>query len=637
MKYKAHKIFMMFIVILIITLSLASRVMAAKLPKTILVILDQFSLDLVKKLDNHNTSAGLINNRTESIYEFDGKVSQIMTIAIGRRVKADDRLFNGIKKMNNDQLKIIGFDKIMSSIKKNSSTLIEEDFLMGEYLKNHGVKTGYIGKDSTALLAADRNGIIEFGVCDVKYEKEWLIDKTKKLFDKSDVMILSYDISNNTGREELLLEYLEELKGINVLIVSLDPLSPIVYKGHEGLSGSLTSNTTNRQGVLSNLDILPHIAFIFGLNNTYYIGNEINIISSEEPIAILEDNLIQSSNLNTIKYILHGLIIVAELYLIIDWKIRKKNDLLIYKKIINSILLVILLSFVLGLFKSYNNVILYLLVLILGSIIVSATLSNKNRFSRLPLVYVLSIVIYLITLYCIFLNQEILYTSFMGYNNILVGGRFYGMNNGMVGVFLATSILFYYTLRGKLKNDRLKRWIPIIILIVNLVALSGGYGANTGGYFTAIVLLVMAVYENLQKIGSRKLRILVIVGLISGLFIVNFYMDTIRQGSSHAGELILRMKDYGIIEFINIITIKINQLISMTLLSPWVIILIGQIYFIKSNYKEIVQMKVTKVIFFISVIGLLTNDTGVIAFVYMNTFLLGVLTSLHNIEKRDLC
>ncbi len=631
-----YKIFIIVIVILISFLGIQPAVIAANPPKTILVILDKFSLDLAKSLDNQNTCIGLINNRTSSIYAFDGKVSQLMTLSIGRRVKAEDNLFKGIENLNNGKLKVKGFTDILLSIRKNSKTFIEDKFLMGEYLKTHGVNIGYIGNDSTAILAVDKDGIIEFGVNEIKYEKEWLIENTIKLFNNCNLVVLGYEISNNKDRKKLLLDYLQELKGINLMVASFNQLSPIAYKSYQCNGGTIKSDTTKRLGIISNLDILPHIAHIYGLNNTFYIGSKINTIPSVDAAAILEDNLLQSYNLNTIKYILHGLVIASQLFVILYWKIRKRMNPFTYKVIMNSILLIILFSFILGLFKIYSNIILYLTILIILSVTCSVILSDKFRFYKFPLTYIISIGIYLVIIYGVFINDNILYTSFMGYNNILIGGRFYGLNNGIAGVFLSSSILFYYILRKKFKSQNITKWFLLIIPAVNIIALSGRYGANIGGYFTAVILFVFILYENYVDIKSRKLKFLLIALIISSLFITNFYIDIISTKNSHAGDLILRIKDYGVIELINILTIKIKQIIFMTLLSPWIIILISQIFFIKSNYNRVSKVKEAKIIFYVSVIGLLINDTGIITFTYMNTFLIASLSSLHNIEKRDL-
>lgn len=637
MNYKAYKVLMMCIIILIGFFLIHPIVIAADAPKTILIVLNEFNLDLVKKLENNDSSIGLVNNRTVSTYENDGKVSKAMTLAMGRRVKSEDRLYNGVKSLDNGHLKIIGFEDILVNIRKNSDVFIDEKFLMGEYLKNHDIKTGYIGKGNTALLAADRNGIIEQGVRDIKYEKEWLLDNTKKLLDKSDVVVLEYESSNNTAREKLLLEYIEELKGTNFLILSFDLLSPMAFKSYQRSGGILTSNTTKRIGIVSNLDILPHIANIYGLDNNYYIGHEIKTISSVDSYATLMDNLLQSTNLNQIKYFLHGLIIIAELYFIFIWIIRNGIITFNQERTINSILLIIFTSFMLGFFKAYYDIILYLFILLTISIILSGKLSYRFRLCGLPFSYTLAVGIYLIIVYGIFLNQDFLYKSFMGYNNVLVGGRFYGLNNGIAGVFLASSVLVYHTLKTMLGTDTWKKWVPLVVLIINIIVLSGSYGANTGGYFTAIALFMLLFYDNYLKRGSRKQNVLLVVIIALGLLAINLYMDTKGASSSHAGELILRIKDFGIAELINAIGIKIKQLIFMTLLSPWVIILIGQIYFIKLNYKQIVEVKEAKMIFYIAVIGLIINDTGVIAFTYMNTFLIAILSSLHNTEKRDLC
>lgn len=625
-------------------------------PKTTVIILDQLDFITTDYITSDNDGVGIINNRTASLYKKDGKESFFMSIASGRRVKVKQGLFQGVNKRGDGTLKVIDFDNIYNNLINNSDSPSGETILFGDFFINHNIDIGYIGEGASSLIAANRDGIIKYGTDVIKYEKEWIVEKTEKVFENAEILIVEYNIMGMKSRLNLLKEYISEISDTNILILSYVPLEDkteklnntlalSIYKSPYGQKGLLYSTTTKREGIITNLDVFPHIASIYGLDNPSFIGNKIEVHNNGNNTSILKDTFLKISNLNILRYFFHFLIILLELVVLVVFFINEKKKLdfpRVYIQIVYTILSAIFVSFIGYFLRLHTNIVLYIIVVSLSSVVITYGLLKF----KLKIVDLISAGTYLIILYGVFFDKELLYNSFIGYNNIIAGGRFYGMNNGIIGVLLATSIISYYSITKWCSRPMIKI-IMFSIFITNIVAASSYFGANTGGYLTGIVLLLIVLYveffEDLRQKKGNKIVIVLITVLGLTLLIGNYYIDMVKN-VSHTGSLIERTLQLGYLELWNMILRKLKQLVFMVLVPPWSIIFIAQIFFISRIYKSkkdisrdkkdkkiLIIFREMDIIIITSIIGLLVNDTGVIAFVYMNTYVIARIASLHNL------
>ena len=106
----------------------------------------------------------------------------------------------------------------------------------------------------------------------------------------------------------------------------------------------------------------------------------------------------------------------------------------------------------------------------------------------------ISIFTNILIIFSVFLYPKIIYNSYIGYNSIVAGGRFYGFNNEVMGVFIVTSIITYHYFKDKIKD----RGASIVFLLsyfsLVIIALTGNFGANFGGLLTAIALFLILIY-----------------------------------------------------------------------------------------------------------------------------------------------
>ncbi len=633
-----------------------NTVFAAK-PKTIMIILDELDKQQIKKLASNKCAVGLINNRTASLYKSDEEESYFMTLACGRRIRISDGLYKGVRKLHNGKLQVIEYQEILNDLKQNFSYFSQEKIL-GQCLSENEVSIGYIGEGSAALIAANNKGIINYGENHIIYKEQWLSKQTEKIMKDADLLIVSYNLRGKENRVDILNNYINEFSEVNFIVISLymnaglsininSGLSPVIYKTPHQSEGLLTTNTTKRIGIITNLDILPQLASMYGLDNTHYIGNIFEIQSNPYPTKAIEKDFIKYQNLNIIRYILYSIVIAAELFVIISWLISKKKNICRYQVIMNSIIMSIFLSFIMSIFIFYRSIIAYCFVLVIFSILLAVKIPKKISNQKFNLIQLVSAATYILIIFGSFFNEDIVYDSYIGFNNLFAGGRFYGLNNGIMGVFLATSVIFCYTISRLTRNKKLGMILYLLVPSLNLIVLSGRYGANAGGYLTATVLFLLIVYYEIFEKRFNKLRMIPIIFLGVIILMVNFYVDIKGINGSHTGDFIIRVNEFGFAELINMIEAKIKQLIFMLLMSPWGIIIISQSFLIIRLYKKIF-LKITEnddihifkeinIIFIVSLVGLLLNDTGVIAFTYMNTYVIAMAASLHNTERRGLC
>lgn len=652
MRIKNTKLILLFILGLAITLNLYNPAVADDVRKTIVIVADNFDFGTIEKLNTDNEiAAGLMNAKTGSIYGLNSDESYYMTIASGRRVKVKGELFKGVKRNDNGKLVIEGYKDIILELDDKYPGFSEEIDILADTLKRNKVDVGYIGNDASALIAADKNGIINHGDNKIEYESNWLIDRTDDILNDADVLVVSYDIDENNERIQVLSDYINKYDMLNIIIFSKNisgdvnyrwntTLVPMIYYTPNNAEGMLTSDSTRREGLVTNMDIFSELADIYDIQLNTNIGHEINSVSSSRVIEKNRNNLLEYLNLNIIKYVFHGLIIIIQFFVLFDILIRKRNNYFRYNILMNGIIITIFLSIILGIFNIHRNIILYCLVLIISSSALAVVFSKKGIKS----IEMFSICTNIVIILGVYFKKNILYDSFIGYNNIVAGGRFYGLNNEAMGVLLITSIITFFALKRRIDNKIISLLILIVYYPIVIFALSGRYGANVGGYLTSIALFLMLIYTMLFNKKISKKNLLVLIGIGFGIFAFNLYFDFNSVSSSHAGSLVARIKILGYYELIDMFIKKVKQLLLMSIAPPWSIIFISQIYYIrrvfahgeellrKGRYEDSYMVKKLYIMFVISFVAFIINDTGVVAFVYMNTYLIAHLIGLHNIK-----
>ncbi|MFA5523454.1 MAG: hypothetical protein WDA24_03775 [Tissierellales bacterium] len=657
MRIRRKEILQTLIIILSLIFGLSSFSLATN-QKVLIIVLDELDLDTTKKIISNNASLGIMSVKTAELYRKGNKESFFMTMAKGRRVKLKNGLYKGIRLLNEGTIEIQGYDNLIEDLKNSYPSFAKSNDFLGDNLQEKGIRTGFLGEGPSSLLIANKEGKINKGVEDIYYDVKWLRKTTDDLYKHVDVLVVSYNIEGNKKRIQVLERYIDEPSNVHLyesMGIYVFPenikgdisykwnsnLLPIIYKNSEDQPGIISSKTTRRDGLITSLDIKTDIEAKYKIEKAGSIGNRI-FVSQRESMDIIEENknnLLEFLNLSIIKYVFHGFVIMAQLIVLSSYTIKKKRDFNRYDFIMTSVILSLLLSILYGVFNFHRYLLTYCIFIIITSLFISRILIEREINSTV----VISITINVLFLIGNFFNPNLIYSSFIGYNNIVAAGRFYGLNNDVMGVLIATSIITFYELR-KLVSNYVPSWVALLYLPIVIIALSAKYGANVGGYITSIILFLIVLYVKLFKGNKDKKGILVLIGMGIIILGANIYIDINSGNISHAGSLVERIRIFGIKELYYIIIIKLKQLLLISILPPWNIIIIFQIFFLRKFYKE--EKKLIKniikkdieflekysLMFIVSIIAFIINDTGAVAFTYINTFLIASLLNRCKLE-----
>lgn len=606
---------------------LFSNVSHAIEDKTILILLDKMDFEDIEEIFHKDDfGIGFMNLKTRKPY---GNESLYFSIGTGRKVGVKSENYKGIYKNKDGIIKIVGFEHMLQDlIKENNNIKVD---VLGEKLKEKGVS--YIGDKSSAIIAADKNGSIRSGEIEIKYNSSWLKDRTNYHLSKSNTLVLSYDIDEVEDRIKILRAYVQEFKDYNMIIfprkVSREMkyilnknLVPIIYKKGEN-KGLLTSSSTKRKGFITLEDIFTQLLFINGEKSSYAIGSKINIVENKNNLIEAKNLFKKTINLLYIASLFHGIIYFIQVYsAYYIYKNRKDkfHDINIY----NTFIVVnIFVSLLMGVSALHINIVLYLFINIMVSYIITLFISEKG----ISAIELFSTLTYGLIIFGIFFSSKIIYNSYIGFNNLFYGARYYGFNNGIMGVLLVTSIISYFFIRELMPNKLTDSLICLLYFGLNMIALSANYGANTGGFLTSVVLFLVMVYVIFlgRNWNVANMIILILIGVL--LFAINMYFDSLSMEKSHAIDFLFRIKAFGISEFIDMFKIKLKELIKLTIMPPFSIVIICQIFSLKYLLKKerLTIKREAYIILFTALIAFLLNDTGMITFIYMTHYLISML------------
>ncbi|QQY78979.1 hypothetical protein EDD65_104143 [Keratinibaculum paraultunense] len=595
--------------------------------KAILILVDELSMEDIEFIfDMDNFGIGFMNIKMRKPY---GDESLYFSIATGRKVGVKSENYKGLCKKPDGTIRVIGFEDMLEDLYKRNNNV--EVNMLGEKMGKKGVS--YIGDDSSAIIAANKKGNIKSGEIQIKYDTKWLEEKTNTHLSKSDILVLSYNIENIYNRKEILKEYVKQFKQHNIIVISrsVSPnmkyilnnnLTPVIYINGTN-KGLLTSSSTKREGIITVEDIYANLLHNNGIDISKAIGNPIKITPKNDPLNLAKILFKKTINMLWIASIFHGIVYSLQgytAYFIFKNKWNKLKDINIY----NSFVIInIFVSLLMGLSNLHINILLYLFMNLSITYIITVHMINND----INIIGLFSTLTYGMILMGIFFYPKLIYNSYIGFNNLFYGARYYGFNNGIMGVLLATSVISYYYIKELLPNKLLDYTICILFFLTNMIALSANYGANTGGFITSAALFLIVIYVDLlnKDFNVHNIILLILIGAL--IFGINMYFDYYSGDKSHAINFIIRIKNFGFSEFKDMFKVKAKELIKLTLTPPFIIVIPCQIYTLVKllKWENFILDREIYIILLTSIIGFLLNDTGMITFVYMIHYLISLL------------
>lgn len=606
---------------ILVLLGSGAESMADGYRKTIVVVTDSLDFEDIEKL-GRDSSVGLLSLKSGESYGGSPE-SHMMTIATGRRVKIEAGSFEGIES-SGEKLVVKNYEAILSQLDlgyKDFSTRME---FLGEGLRKLGRKTSYIGDSEDILLIADKSGEVDFGYTDMDYDRESLSEKIDEMIGKSDLLLLSYEMEGDPKRLDTLLEILGQREE-NIMMfpktVSGDidhkfnsTIVPIVYRV-EGEDGILTSDSTKRTGVVSNTDIMVDILERSGVEQEFAIGNRLEVEQYDgDKVEAVREIMTGFLNLDIVKYLFRAVVIAAQL-VAIALLLRGKK---ISPSIIFMPIVLIAVTLMFGTTSLSRHLFPYIAVTFGISVAASIYLGRKAASSKT--IDAIAIFTNVFIFAFMFLDFEVLYNSFVGYNSIVAALRFYGYNNDIMGVFLGTGMTVYF-----LASSRVEKKYRIILTLYTaalVVSHTEGYGSNFGGLMTSTFMAGALIYYEYFYGKNRKWQFL---GLATGLLVVVGAIIYAGGEGSHIGEFFIRVREYGYIEFWNMIYRKAKQVVLVMLIPPVGIVVFAQslIFFryvrehVEKGSREYVRHMIC---YATAVFAMVLNDTGALAFLYIMVY-----------------
>ncbi len=634
---KRIKTLFMLLFVLTFLSKLAPGSYAENNSKLLIISSDSVGISDIGKIksNNSNISAGLLslksmNRNEENIF---------INMAYGRTYGYSESKFNNID--YSEGTSVGNYKGIMNAIEKEYSETNKDIKCLGDILKENNLKRSFLGgksgnSNTSYILLSDSDGKYDFGH---ELKSEDIIHEVDAEFQKADVVMVSLsDFERETqlslSRSLMSMNYesiLISTKKSDYGYMKNKSISAVLARRSGWSGGFLTSDSTKREGLISSLDIKSTILEKFRLTEENSTGKPMKSIDTDENVQeVLAENLESYMNLNLTKYIFHGFIIGINILIILSY-LMKKN---IEKKVPLSylppafVLFGMALSFMNGNIFLYSGLILVLSVGLLAYYKREADSDDsKNIMSgKFEIEYIecVPFISNILIIMGIFFAKNLIYGSFIGYNNIDAGGRYYGFNNDIMGVLLATGILSAGMFNNKIKSIWGK-YIGFLVLMINLMALTGSYGSNFGGMLTAITAVILYVYYFISKSTMGVKRVMAMLGTIA-ITILLFYL--VGGSNSHFAEFFDRVADQGWVEFFDMMKKKITQLIQIAVMPPWsVMIILQSIYIIKRIRSAINKrdIKLLKLIYITSIAALMLNDTGAIAFMYMNAYSIALI------------
>ncbi|MBS4540042.1 hypothetical protein GOQ27_16310 [Clostridium sp. D2Q-11] len=565
---------------------------------------------------------------------------------------------------------LLGQDTIVDSnnsmieqiIDTNKNSLYNPDIgIIGKILHLNNIKTAvfdysdtadtFVGK--TKLIAMDKEGEVDYTSIyysnynnedDISNYYNNIFNNLSRVKDSSDFIVIDTENLNNTLSSRIdTLNRIDNF--LNVMINNIDKskdkmiiispniqeelskgLTPIVIWGKDIKRGILYSDSTKREGILTNLDVAPYIIESFGISSEYLDSSGVVNIERESNFDYIKNinNIInRTSNIReeTFKIVTILGFIFLFLYLILN--IFRIKNLYISILLEHTTYIFILVPFVLLISSIFDNNI-YFTMIFLAVLLVLFKVRGINPKYICGLTFI-TIVIDLLN------GSKLIASSVLGYDP-LIGARYYGLGNEMAGILIFNMI--YFTKIMIKNNEGLK--ILFIYFFTFIIVISPSWGSNLGAGLSILSMLLYIIYQGLKEKNHHRIIMKIISFGIIIISMVIVYIMFFSIEESHISEFLNKISSHGVVSVLDIFKRKIlvnirllgdsmwNKILFITI--PTICILLNQLT--KNNIVEKQELLLINSLIVGSIVGFLVNDSGLLlsalANLYLSIFLIYV-------------
>lgn len=529
-----------------------------------------------------------------------------------------------------------------------------------------GIRTNYeeLSKQASSFLKKADFVAVELGdSARLDYQRTFL---TKRLSTqrrseailKADTFLLS--LLNEVNIEKTLL-IIASPKPSTDAMKDLDYLTPIVIRGLKANKGNslLISNTTQRAGLVANIDLAPTILNYLEVDVPVEMaGNIMTAKEAKSPVKFLTKRHEQIYTMRIVRtpfVITYSLLLLAGLTLVILTTRRRFSGKDVSAKSIKALKILLLfilavpLSSLLQIPLGKDNIAISLasgfLIAILFAL-VAFWAKKKPLNSLLFITTATTLVITVDALTGTILSQR----SFFG-SDLISGGRYYGLGNVYMGLLIGAAT---FSIAGLADVKVLRRYLPSIgfigLLVVGIIVGHPRIGANVGGLITGVATALIFS----QMLAKRKFswRLFSINILVFGLLMaVILSADIPGTGDvSHTGKALAIINSKGGQAVTDIIIRKISQNVRGTSAFPGFLMLAmfllvvslknwglktQKSLFSKFSQETPITSKAFLALVWAAIIGYAFNDTGAITAAAIASYILIPLFYLA-LEKKQI-
>ena len=409
-------------------------------------------------------------------------------------------------------------------------------------------------------------------------------------------------------------------------------LSPVLEAGGEVKAGTvLTSATTRREGIVSNLDVAPTILHFLGVEQEAgMIGYPLQTTANVEQGKL--DGLYHATvwtyhhraTVQTALGVLAGIGLLAAMAW--WWNGVALRSVKWVRGLLHAVLAMPLCLYALpllrpdGLWEVAGGVVaLFLLFVAIPFAVLPVCRTLAGRLCWLAAWTAGAVV------FDVWQGGTLAKASLLSYDPI-VGARYYGIGNEYMGVLVGAAVLMYGTLRqtGRF-SARVLGWSGVAggVLLTAFFA-SPLLGTNTGGALT------MAATVGLCVAAEKRMRIMPTLGLLAsalgGAVALLFLLNQTAVQPSHIGAATHQVLAGGMQEALRILARKSDMFVRLITSSIWPTVLLGLLGWFASyahRSRGRTHGALRTVIGSLvggAVVGLCTNDSGIVVVAMMMIF-----------------
>lgn len=538
----------------------------------------------------------------------------------------------------------IGVPNLSAVIDSNRNLNYQVEIgMLGNALKNAQLYTAVIGNSDTetsikrlgALVGMNHEGIVDYG--NVSHQVllktpsspagyvtyyERMFREVSNVWDKASLIILELgDVSRLEQYKNITIEHVffqqkqEAIESVDAFIGSLlntldtrntlviltsptppssavsngDILAPCIIWEEDIESGLLTSETTRRPGIVTNIDIPATILSYLDLDiPPSVLGRNMHALPALASMKTLEH--ISMVAVATYRdrppmiqaYIGMQIIVLLSAIIVIltnKWKNHRIGNLILHTLFalglvpLTLLLLPMIPVYTLGLRLLYTAVFVTLFT-------IAVVRFSKHELE--PILWI-SLPTASALLIDIFTGSHLLRTSILGYCPI-IGGRFYGIGNEYMGILIGAVLIGSTALLDRFGTDSRKRAAQKVLTIVLIILLyvvtiyaigSPSLGANVGGTIVAVIALTYTLSRLLWK---KRQKTALVYGAFAVLIVVTIFavVDLARapETQSHLAKTIRLIAIRGIDVVREIILRKLAANIKIFRYTVWTRVLL---------------------------------------------------------------